>query len=312
MIQIDENSWLELTQTMTLTDWGLVWKQRALLLISSLVISLVTILLTRRATKPLRRLGQAAEIFGSNPEMAHPLEEVGSIEIKEVAQSFNRMRKRICDNLNERNSMLEAMGHDLRTPLARVQLRLDKIQPESLREKFAANIDEIQSIIEQGLELARSLHTSEKVVPLDIVAFVESIADDMDAQGEKISLGRVPEEEDTPLLVSARPTCLTRSIKNLIDNAISYAGDACISVYRESGNIVIDIDDNGPGIPGELMEKVFEPYYRLEGSRNRESGGTGLGLSIARNMVLLNSGSLALINRPEGGLRARIVMPLKM
>ena len=306
MIQLDDGDWLEFTQPMILTDFSLIRRQRTLILLASLVIAVAATLLTRRATRPLSKLGQAAEVFGSNPEMAQPIEEGGSIEVREAAQSFNRMRKRICENLNERNSMLEAMGHDLRTPLARIQLRLDKIQPDGLREKFAANIDEIQSIIEQGLELARSLHTSEKAVPLDIGAFLESMADDMNSHKEIVSLGDHPGENGPTVLVSARPVCLKRSIENLLSNAVAYAGEARISVTEQDGNVVIDIDDDGPGIPGERLEKVFEPYYRLEGSRNRESGGTGLGLSIARNMVLLNNGALDLRNRPEGGLTARV------
>lgn len=309
MIQIDDKDWLELTQPMILTDFNLIRRQRALILLGSLIISFVTVLLIRRATKPLYKLGQAAEMFGDNPEMAHPLEEEGSMEIREAAQSFNRMRKRICDNLNERNNMLEAMGHDLRTPLARIQLRLDKIQPEPLREKFAANIDEIQSIIEQGLELARSLHTSEKASPLDIAAFIESIVDDMEAQGENVTLAKITRDDDSAPLVMARPTCLKRSVENLLSNAVLYANNVHIAVTQDNGNILIDIEDNGPGIPDDLLEKVFEPYYRLEYSRNRASGGTGLGLAIARNMVLLNNGSISLSNRPEGGLRALITLP---
>lgn len=205
--------------------------------------------------------------------------------------------------------MLEAMGHDLRTPLARIQLRLGKIEPRELREKFAANIEEIRSIIEQGLELARSLHTSERAVPMDIVAFVESVADDMERGEGEIRLGSLP-EEDTPLLVCARPICLKRCIENLLTNAVKYAGGAVISVASDRENVSIRIEDEGPGIPEELLEKVFEPYYRLERSRNRESGGTGLGLSIARNMVLLNDGSLVLKNRPRGGLCAVITLPV--
>ena len=309
MIKIDGSNWLEVTQPMILTNFSLIRRQRALILLGSLIISLVTVMLMRRATKPLYKLAQAAEMFGHNPETAIPLEEEGSVEIREAAQSFNRMRKRICDNLNERNNMLEAMGHDLRTPLARIQLRLDKIQPCSLQEKFAANIDEIQSIIEQGLELARSLHTSEKASPLDIAAFIESIADDMQAQGEHVTFTKTPGGDDFAPLVMARPTCLKRSVENLLSNAVLYAKDAHISITEEDGNILIGIEDDGPGIPEDMLEKVFEPYYRMEYSRNRASGGTGLGLAIARNMALLNNASISLSNKPGGGLRALIVLP---
>jgi signal transduction histidine kinase len=309
MIQIDDDNWLELTQPMVLTDYTLIRTQSTLILLGSLVISLVTILLIRKATKPLSKLGQTAEMFGRNPEAAHPLEEEGSFEIREATQSFNRMRKRICDNLKERDNMLEAMGHDLRTPLARIQLRMDKIQPDSLREKFAGNFNEIQSIIEQGLELARSLHSSERALPLDIVAFVEIIADDMEAQGEQVSLADIPGNDAPALLVMARPISLKRSVENILSNAVKYGGNARISVTKDGNNVMIDIDDDGPGIPEDMLEKVFEPYYRLEYSRNRDSGGTGLGLPIARNMVLLNNGSIVLSNRAEGGFRARITIP---
>jgi signal transduction histidine kinase len=205
--------------------------------------------------------------------------------------------------------MLEAMGHDLRTPLARIQLRMDKIQPDSLREKFAGNFNEIQSIIEQGLELARSLNSSEHASPLDIVAFVESIVDDMEAQGEHVSLADMPGNDAPALIVMARPISLKRSVENVLSNAVKYGGNARISVTKDDNNVMIDIDDNGPGIPEDMLEKVFEPYYRLEYSRNRNSGGTGLGLPIARNMVLLNNGSIALSNKAGGGFRARITIP---
>ena len=308
LIAMDDGGWLELTQPLSITDNRLVWRQRIFVLFESLIFSLIVIILIRCAAKPIERLAQEADRFGRNPEAACPLDERGSREIREAAQSFNRMRARICDNLNERNNMLEAMGHDLRTPLARIQLRLDRIEPEKLREKFAANIEEIRSIIEQGLELARSLHTSEKAAPMDVVAFVESIADDMETKEGDIRLGAMP-DDDAPLLVRARPTCLKRSIENLLTNAVKYAGGAVVSVEKDRGDVVIKIEDDGPGIPEAMLEKVFEPYYRLEGSRNRESGGTGLGLSIARNMVLLNEGSLVLKNRPQGGLCAMITLP---
>lgn len=309
VIKMDGGEWLELTQPLSITDERLIWRQRIFVLLESLIFSLIVIILVRCATRPIERLAQEADRFGRNPEAARPLDECGSREIREAAQSFNRMRARICDSLNERNGMLEAMGHDLRTPLARIQLRLDKIEPGELREKFAANLEEIRSIIEQGLELARSLHTSEKAVPMDVVAFVESVADDMEGAEGDIRLGSMPESE-APLLVCARPTCLKRSLENLLTNAVKYAGGAVISVAREGAEVIIKVEDDGPGIPDELLEKVFEPYYRLEGSRNRESGGTGLGLAIARNMVLLNDGSLVLKNRPRGGLCAVITLPV--
>lgn len=305
-VQIDDENWLEITQPLHVQNQWALWMQRLFLLLESIILSAAVILLIKRATGPLRRFASVADAFGSNPEMVPPLEEIGNKEIREAAQSFNRMRQRICDNMNERNRMLEAMGHDLRTPLARAQLRLEKVKPEELQSQLTANINEIQSIVEQGLELARSLHTSERAVRLDVVAFVQSLVDDAAEGGADVSLD-IP--DDVPELVMlARPTSLKRALDNLIGNAVKYAGNAKVSIVKQGKTVAIDVDDDGPGIPEELLQKVCEPYYRLEASRNRDSGGTGLGLAIARNMVLLNNGTLTLSNRPEGGLRARIML----
>ena len=305
-IQMEDGAWLEIYQPLGAPSRYPVWMQRLFILLESVIFSLVVFWLIRRATRPLHRLGRAADRFGRNPETVAPLSESGSLEVREAAQSFNRMRRRIVDSLSERNRMLEAMGHDLRTPLARIQLRLDQIEPETLRDKFAANIQEVESIIEQGLELARSLHTSEEAVPLDLAAFAQSIVDDLEDQGLDVTLHRCPAPDEEPPLIMARPTCLRRCLENLLINAVKYAGSAGVCVYRQGGRMIIEVNDNGPGIPEEDLEKVFEPYYRLERSRNRDSGGAGLGLSIARNMVLLNNGALDLRNRPEGGLTARV------
>lgn len=308
-VEMGDGTWLEITQPLYITNRRAVWLQRLFVLLESVLFSMVVIWLIRRATRPLKRLGQAAEQFGRHPEAVEPLEEAGSKEVREAAQSFNRMRERICDNLCERNRMLEAMGHDLRTPLTRIQLRLDKIEPEALREKFAHNLCEIESIIEQGLELASSLCTSEEKVQLDLTAFAQSLVDDLADQGLDVSLVGQPEnseEEQPPVL--ARPVCLRRCLENLLTNAVKYAGSARMSIFRQNGKLVLEVNDNGPGIPEELLEKVLEPYYRLERSRNRDFGGTGLGLSIARNMALLNNGTLLLKNRRGGGLSARVLL----
>lgn len=308
-IKIDADSWLKITQPMCICNEHVVWMQRLFILLESLVFFFVVILLIRRVTRPIAKLGLAAEKFGRNPETARPLEDTGSREIREAVQSFNRMRERIVNNMNERNRMLAAMSHDLRSPLARTQVRLEKIHPEALQQQFAANINEIQSIIQQGIELARSLNTSEGFVPLDIWAFVESIVDDWQEHGHNVTLNGAPADDAPALLVMARPTCLRRCLENILDNAVTYGKGAAISILSDAkGEVVIEVADFGPGIPEEFLEKVFEPYYRLEKSRNRELGGTGLGLSIARNMAMLNNGSISLANDGERGLAARIVL----
>lgn len=305
-VQSADGSWLELSQPLSVTDRRLIWRQRIFIMLESLICSAVVIIFIVRAMLPLNKLGKEVERFGANPETASPLPERGNYEVREVARSFNKMLARVQRSLAERNNMLEAMGHDLRTPLARVQLRLDAVEPPALREKLAANIEEIRSIIEQGLELARSLRTTEKAVPMEAAAFVESIADDMAADGGAVSF---TDNAEGPLLIAARPTCLRRAVENLAGNALKYAGGAELSVEKRGESVIIRVEDRGPGIPPELLEKVFEPYFRVEGSRSRGTGGTGLGLTIARNMVLLNDGTLTLENRDDGGLRAAITLP---
>lgn len=308
-IKLDETSWLKIIQPLRICNDWVIWAQRLFILLESLVFFFVVILLIRRVTRPIVRLGQAAEKFGRNPETVQPLIESGSREIREASQSFNRMRERIGNNLNERNRMLAAMSHDLRSPLARIQVRLEKIKPDDLQQQFAANINEIQSIIQQGIELARSLNTSEQFVPLDIVAFIQSIVDDLAEHGQNIVLSRVPNEEVLPLLVSARTICLRRCLENIIDNALIYGKRADIAIIsNHKGEVAIEVADFGSGIPEEFLEKVFEPYFRLEKSRNRELGGTGLVLSIARNMAILNNGRLFLRNDAQKGLIATIVL----
>ena len=305
LVQDGGGSWLELVQPLSVTDRRLIWRQRIFIMLESLICSAVVIIFIVRAMLPLNKLGKEIERFGATPETAQPLEERGNYEVREVARSFNKMLARVQRSLAERNNMLEAMGHDLRTPLARVQLRLDAVEPPALREKLAANIEEIRSIIEQGLELARSLRTTERPCRWRPRLRRKHSR----RHGGERRRGVVHGQRGKPLLIAARPTCLRRAVENLAGNAIKYAGGAELSVERRGESAIIRVEDRGPGIPPELLEKVFEPYFRVEGSRSRGTGGTGLGLTIARNMVLLNDGTLTLENREGGGLRAAITLP---
>ena len=308
-VQLNEENWLNITQPLYKSAAWLIWVQRFVFLFEFAIFSFVVLLLLRRLLKPFQQLTQAAEIIGKQPEIASPVPEDGCREIREAAQAFNRMQARIRNNLLERDRMLAAMAHDLRTPLTRVQLRIEEVTPEPLREKLTEGIKEIRSIAEQGLELSRSLTVSEKTVPLDILAFMQSCVDDFAEMGHKVSLNNCHEAGAAPLAVMVSPLSLKRCVDNIVHNAVTYAGSAEVCVSSSTDTVVIDICDNGPGIPEEYLERIFEPYFRLETSRNRESGGTGLGLSIARNMVLLNNGTLRLENRAQGGLQVSILLP---
>ena len=304
-VRLDSDTWLDVTQPLYQSVVWLIWMQRLVFLLEFALFAVLVLFMLRRLLTPLQVLSQAADRIGKQPELASPLPESGCREIREAAQSFNRMQSRIQANLEERNRMLAAMAHDLRTPLTRVQLRIEEVEPEDLREKLTEGIKEVKSIAEQGLELSGSLKTSEKAVPLDICAFMQSSVDDFAEMEHIVGMGDMPEG----LAVMAKPMSLKRGVDNILHNAITYAGNADVHVSASAENVIIDVCDNGPGIPEEYLEKIFEPYLRLEASRNRESGGIGLGLSIARNMMLLNNGTLTLENRAEGGLRVRITLP---
>lgn len=308
-VRLSDGTWLKVTQPLEVDDRSVVWSQRFFVLVEAVVMLLLLATLLSRVTKPIRQWSRAAESFGRHPESAEPLPETGVKEMRDAAQSFNRMRERICGNLAERDRMIAAMAHDLRTPLTKLQLRLDRVKPENLRQKMQETASDMRAIITQGLELAKSLNTEEPMTRLDMKTFVQSMVDDNADVGHNVAM-RAPERAMTnPAIVNARPLCLKRCLENLIANACKYGGGAKVALSEENGKLVVSVEDNGPGIPEDMLERVFEPYFRLESSRNRSSGGTGLGLSIARNMALLNNGEMELHNRPEGGLLARVILP---
>ncbi len=308
-IQLSDGTWLKVTQPFNIDDRYVVWSQRLFVLLEALVMLVLTAMLLLRVTRPIRKLSGAADSFGKQPELSVPFPEKGVKELRDAAQSFNRMRERICGNLAERDRMIAAMAHDLRTPLTKLQLRLDRVEPENLRRKLQETVSEMRAIISQGLELAKSLSTEEAAIRLDMRAFLQSMADDYADVGNNVVMVNSGQTETGSVIIKARPLCLKRCLENLIVNACKYGGGAKIALSEEDGQVVVSVSDNGPGIPDEMLERVFEPYFRLESSRNRSSGGIGLGLTIARNMALLNNGDIELHNLPEGGLLARVILP---
>ena len=199
--------------------------------------------------------------------------------------------------------MLSALRHDLRTPLTRLQLWAEEAEPEDVRGRLLENSRQIQDLVTQSIELAGSLTTTEEQVVLDVTAFAESMADDYAEEGRKVSF--IGDAEQS-LILRTRPTCLRRCLSNLIENALKYAGAAEVALFQSEGAICIEVRDCGPGIPPDKLDKVLEPWFRVEHSRNRETGGSGLGLAIAKNMARLSGARLALHNREGGGLCARI------
>ncbi len=310
-IRLDDGSWLKVTQPFNVDDRQVVWSQRFFVLLGAVVLLALMGVLLLRVTRPMRRLGAAADSFGRFPELSDPLPEQGVRELKETIHSFNCMRERIVGSLAERSRMIAAMAHDLRTPLTKLQLRLDRVEPEALRSKLQETVQEIKAIISQGLEFARSLTTEEPAARLDLFSILQSLADDHADLGHNVCLKKDAQAAGETVIVEARPLCLARCLENLVSNACKYGSGAEIGMERREGGrmVAVTVADRGPGLPPDMLEKVFEPYFRVDSSRNRSLGGTGLGLTIARNMAALNGGSLHLRNREGGGLEACLLLP---
>jgi signal transduction histidine kinase len=274
------------------------------LLLFVVCIALLAWLVARIATRPLRQLADAADNLDIS-RAGEPLPEQGSTEVRVATRAFNRMQKRIYEDVRERTGMLAAITHDLQTPLTRLRLRLEKLPDEALRNKLVGDMQAMQQMLHEGLELARSMDTSEAAQMLDLDSLLDSLCSDAVEAGQSVDY-----LEHTAVQLKAHPLALRRAFSNLLDNAVKYGQRAEVSLTREARQCHIRIRDFGPGIPPELLETVFTPFYRIEHSRSRESGGTGLGLSIARNIVLRHNGELTLTNHPAGGLQVHVVLPI--
>ncbi len=253
--------------------------------------------------KPLRRLARAADRFGRDIRTP-ALPETGPMEVREASQAFNRMQTSIREFLDERERTLAAVSHDLRTPLTRMRLRVEQLD-ESQRGPLQKDIGELQQIMDTTIDIARS--KSEKVAVVDVMSLIESLVEDRQDMGQDIRMEerfQDPEALFSVRPISARPLSMKRCLANLMDNALRYGGHVVVDVVDSDTMLSVIISDSGPGIAEAELKKVFEPFYRVERSRNRSTGGTGLGLSIARSMARMHGGDVTLENRPEGGLKA--------
>jgi signal transduction histidine kinase len=259
----------------------------------------------RTATRPLRQLARAAD--GLQPEAASaPLPEDGPSEVRTAASAFNRMQQRIRTHLAERMHILAAVSHDLQTPLTRMRLRADLLDDEGLREKLHADLAEMQSLVQEGIAYARSAHAvGEPAQRLDVQALIRSLVMDYADAGRPVSAPELAE-----LQATTRPQALRRLLVNLVDNALKFAGSAELRLaVPAGGGWTVQVLDRGPGIPPADVERVMQPFVRLEDSRHRGTGGTGLGLAIASQLAQGLGARLRLLPRDGGGLEARLDCP---
>jgi len=273
-----------------------------LLLVAVLSFALAA-LLVYTVTRSLDRLARAADALGAHPD-GPPIEEAGSSEIRRVIGAFNRMQRRVREHLVERTRLLGAISHDLRTPITRLRLRTEMLAEREVGARMQRDLDEMEAMVGSTLEFFRGQEAEAPRLPVDIGALVDSLVEDRRDVGQLI---RVTGEAHAPYPGNART--LRRCLENLVENALRYGGGAEIALEDRDSMLRITVRDHGPGVPEAEQQRVFEPYVRLDPSRNPASGGVGLGLSVARNIARWHGGDVVLANAPDGGLRATLVLP---
>jgi len=275
----------------------------------AVVLVVIVIVMVQRITRPMRRLAKAADALGRG-EDGDPLPEDGPQDVRQTTRAFNQMRGRLKRFLDDRTQMLAAISHDLRTPITSLRIRAELVEDEDLRQKMIDTLEEMQRMAEATLDFVREEADEEATRRIDLDALIASICDDFIDLGRDVSFSGPKETDASSVTYACRPLALKRAIRNLVDNALFYAGQARVSLEAGVTEFVVVIEDDGPGIPEDQLEHVFEPFVRVEESRNPETGGIGLGLAIARSIIHGHGGEISLGNRPEGGLSVRVSLPL--
>jgi two-component system osmolarity sensor histidine kinase EnvZ len=271
---------------------------------SSMILFGVAMIFMRNQVRPIRRLARAADALGKGREVP-PFKLAGAIEVRQAAHAFNIMRERIRRQMSQRTEMLAGVSHDLRTPLTRMKLELAMLKGDGA-EELKSDVLEMESMVEGYLAFARGDET-EATIDADIGELVDEIASQARRAGATVT---VKIDTHSELILPMRRAAMKRALANLVTNATTYGKRAEIAVRRVGGNIEVTVDDDGPGIPADKREDVFRPFFRLEQSRNRETGGVGLGLSIASDVIHGHGSSISLEDSPLGGLRVRIRLPV--
>ena len=279
-----------------------VFVQTAILFV---VLSAALWLLLRRITRPLASLTARTEQFAGTRQPAPPLPETGPDDVRRLIDAHNAMERRIGSLLEEKDVMLGAIGHDLKTPLAALRVRLESVPDATLRDRMVATIEDMATTLDDILMLARVGRPGETREPTDLNALAGSVVSEFEDLGQPAFM-----VEGARLVAPVQASLLRRALRNLVGNAVRYGRAARVSVRGSDGQAILRVDDDGPGIPTERIPAMLEPFARGEASRNRQTGGTGLGLAIARAIAEQHSGTLVLANRAEGGLRAEIRLPV--
>lgn len=302
-VERPDGQWLVINLAWSRNDSVILWRLFAQTAILYAVVLVPLLWVGRRISRPLRHLASAARAF--HPATAtEPIAESGPQDVRDVIAAFNALRLRVTAMLDEKDRMLGAIGHDLRTPLAALRVRIESVDDDTDRAKMAETIAEMNRMLDDILSLARLGRPSEAMTEVDLAALVDAVVEDFRDLGHVI-----PFDEVDRLQVRLRPSLMRRALRNLIENALKYGGSAEVTITAGPDSVTIAVCDRGPGIPADRLDAVFEAFTRLETSRNKETGGIGLGLALARAIVREAGGDITLHNRDGGGLIARISLP---
>lgn len=298
-LKLPDGSWMRFGTRVPLGQLGWSWERMLLALAPAVALILLSGVLLRQMLLPLRRLADAAEKVGSNG--AGEVSPGGPGEVRRVIQAFNRMQSRIHRLIADRTQALAAVGHDLRTPLARMRLRTDAVADAQLQSTLQADIGEMEAMIGSLLAYLGGEGDGEQPAKIDLAVLCRTLADDAADRGRNATY-----HGPAHLEVTLRPTGFKRALVNLVENALHHAHSVALSLYPAVDEIIVGVEDDGPGIPEEALASVMEPFVRIDQARARDTKGLGLGLAITVRAVEAEGGKLTLRNRSQGGLRAEI------
>lgn len=303
-VQLPDGSWLNFSVSTLRPTLAPDRSVLGSLTAMALGILLVSVFLVRSVTAPLRSLATAADRIGI--DAASPdVPQTGPREVRLAATAFNRMQARIKRLIEDRTQTLAAVSHDLKTPITRLRLRAHFVRDDELRQTIEGDLDEMEAMIQSTLDFLRGDASGEEMKTVDIGTIIETVCDHLVDSGHDVVL-----RADAHAPLRCRPLAIKRAFSNLVENAVKYGTRARVSLAKQADELIVIIDDDGPGIPTAELDRVFDPFYRLEASRSRETGGTGLGLTVARSTIRAHGGDVRLANGNGGGLSVTVTLPL--
>ncbi len=303
-IGLKTGQWLNVSTRFHRPPLQWAWIQATTFLVTALLIAAALWFALNRLTGPLRELAIAADSLGRGDDVA-PINPTGPSELVRLTSAFNEMQARLTRFVSERTRLLGALGHDLRSPLTGLRVRAEMVEDDETRDRLIATIIEMQEMVDSTLDFAHGMAVTEPVQNVQLSNFVGTLVNEVSETG-----GDVTAETKPDLMVRLRPNAMRRALRNVIENAVRYGKRADVRLEKSGSEARITVLDHGTGIPEADIERVFDPFVRLEESRSRDTGGAGLGLSIARTIIHAHGGEISLANQPGGGLAVTVTLPL--